>query len=301
MRIVDAHHHLWDLRRGYYPLLHGAARPRPGDVRHSDANYLPEHYRADIGGHDVVATVHVEAAHDPDEPVSETRWLAGLHRTADMPTAVVAYVDLRSSGLERTLDAHLNHPLVRGVRQMLDVDPRGGELHEALDDDRWRAGLRTVADLGLVFLAQVDTTQLGRLAEVVSEVPALKVVLCHAGLRGPDALSDRGRWVAGLERLAAASPNLTVAVSGLASLVPAWHRRLAADVTRTVLDVVGPRRAMFASNFPVDRTRVTFDQLVAAALEATAGLPAPERAEFFAGTATRTYRLPASGPGPGVV
>lgn len=301
MRIVDAHHHLWDLRRAYYPLLHGPTRPRPGHRHDGAGSYLPQHYRADVRGHDVVATVHVEGAHDPDDPVGETRWLAGLRHSAGLPAAVVAYADLRSPGLDQILDGHLRHSGVVGVRQMLDVDPRGGRPpHDALDDERWLAGLRTVADRGLVFLAQVDTTLLDRLAEVVAALPTLEVVLCHAGLRGPGALSDRRRWVAGLERLAA-SPGVTVAVSGVASLVPTWDHALAAEVARAVLDVVGPRRAMFASNFPVDRAKVTFGQLVAAAGAATAHLPAPSRAEFFAGTATRTYRLPGSVAGPGVV
>ncbi|TDE14191.1 amidohydrolase family protein [Jiangella asiatica] len=299
MPIVDAHHHLWDLARGYYPLRHGPTRPGP--ARDGAGSYLPAHYRHDVRGYDVVATVHVEAAHDPDDPVAETRWLAEQRRATAIPTVIVGYADLRSPLLQDTLDGHLRHAEVRGIRQMLDVDPlSGGPLRDALGDDRWVAGLRSVADRGLVFVAQLDTEELPRLAEVLSGLRDLRVVLCHAGLRGPGALSDRRRWVTGLERLAAC-PNVTVAVSGLGSLLPAWDHTLAASVTRTVLDVLGPRRAMFASNFPVDRPVVTFGQLVAAARTATAHLPVAEQQEFFAGTAQRVYRLPSSVRRPGVV
>lgn len=289
MRIIDAHQHFWDPRHRHYPLLHAPSRGTPH--RDGAGSYLPADYLRDVHGHAVTGTVHIEAAHDPDDPIGETRWLEQQTRLAGLPTAMVAYADLRSPDLAAVLDAHLSHRGVRGIRQMLDIDPRDhGPLHDALDDDVWLAGLRAVAERGLCFLAQVDTAALPRLAAVVAEFPELTVVLCHAGLRGAGAIERWDQWVSGLERVAAC-PNVVVTVSGLAGVTSRWDHTLATRVTRTVLDVAGPDRVMFGSNYPVDRTTVTFGELVSTAAEATRYLTAAERAQFFAGTAQRVYHL----------
>lgn len=289
MQIIDAHQHFWDPRHRYYPLLHGGSRDTP---RRDDVDcYLPADYLRDVNGHDVAGTVHIEGAHDPDDPVGETRWLHQQARTTGLPTAMVAYADLRSPDVAEVLDAHLSHREIRGVRQMLDIDPRGrGPLHDALDDYAWRCGLQAVAERGLCFVAQVDTAALPRLAAVVAEFQELTVVLCHAGLRGVDAVERWDQWVAGLERIAAC-PNAVVTVSGLAGATSRWNHALSRQVTQTVLDIAGPERVMFGSNFPVDRTMVTFGELVRVAAEASQHLAPAERAAFFAGTARRVYRL----------
>ncbi len=83
-RIVDAHHHLWNLDRNYYPWL--SDRPEEhfflGDYGALKKNYLPDDYRRDAAGFDVVATVHCEAEWDREDQVGETRWLSDDGRSA---------------------------------------------------------------------------------------------------------------------------------------------------------------------------------------------------------------------------
>ena len=53
----------------------------------------------------------------------------------------------------------------------------------------------------------------------------------------------------------------------------------------------GPERAMFESNFPVDKGSCGYAPLWNAFKRITAGCSAAEKAALFAGTATKFYRL----------
>ena len=80
MKIVDAHHHFWDLERNPHPWLteDGKIPFRYGDYASIRRNYLPDDFRADSAAFDIVGSVHVEAEWDPSDPVGETRWLLSL-------------------------------------------------------------------------------------------------------------------------------------------------------------------------------------------------------------------------------
>ena len=105
--IVDAHHHLWDLRANYYPWLSDRIGPRMyGDYSAIRRDYLVDDFRGDIGALPVRKSVHVQAEHDAADPVRETRWLqavADAPGSGGYPHAIVAYADL--SAPERDVDA----------------------------------------------------------------------------------------------------------------------------------------------------------------------------------------------------
>jgi predicted TIM-barrel fold metal-dependent hydrolase len=61
----------------------------------------------------------------------------------------------------------------------------------------------------------------------------------------------------------------------------------------TVIDLFGPHRTLFESNFPVDRSTVSYDVLWNAFKRITGDFTPDERSAMFAGTAKRAYRLDA--------
>ena len=92
LRIVDAHHHLWDLEGSIrYPWLTEPHPSRHGDYSAFCRTYLPDEYRRDTALHDVIATVHVEAECARDQQVDETRWLTELNARYGMPNVIVAH------------------------------------------------------------------------------------------------------------------------------------------------------------------------------------------------------------------
>ena len=63
------------------------------------------------------------------------------------------------------------------------------------------------------------------------------------------------------------------------------------DLLDWCLQTFGPSRCMFESNFPVDGETCSYGVLWNAFKKASAGYTADERADLFAGTARRTYRI----------
>ena len=59
----------------------------------------------------------------------------------------------------------------------------------------------------------------------------------------------------------------------------------------TCIDVFGAERAMFGSNFPVDKLHKTWNEIWSAYEEIAARLSDAEQARLFAGTAADFYRL----------
>ena len=116
--IADAHHHLWDLSHGIYPWL--GDRPNEsfflGDYAAIRRNYLPHDYRADASSHNVAWTVHVEAEWDRTQQVRETEWLSSVADEHGMPHVLVAHAWFDDPSIEAVLEAHCQHPLVRGIR-----------------------------------------------------------------------------------------------------------------------------------------------------------------------------------------
>ena len=92
--IVDAHHHLWDLeneKTKYSWLMVKEGEAFFGDYGAIRKSYLLDDYLKDAKNQNLIKSVHVQAEHDDDSPVSETEW---LQKTADnhnsnLPNAIV--------------------------------------------------------------------------------------------------------------------------------------------------------------------------------------------------------------------
>ena len=115
-------------------------------------------------------------------------------------------------------------------------------------------------------------------------------MLEHAGWPDGTGSEERAAWESAVAALAG-HENVTCKVSGLGMVT---HSLAAAELRpwiETCLQAFGPGRCLFGGNFPVEAMYGTYDELLAAYLEATAGLSEAEREAFFAGNARRAYRL----------
>jgi predicted TIM-barrel fold metal-dependent hydrolase len=289
-RIVDAHLHLWDLDVLPYPWLDD---PGCEPLR---ADYLPDDLRADSEGLDLAATVHVQAemSHELD-PVSETSWLAELARDGEpaVPTVCVGYADLRRPDLDDVLARHQEYAFFRGVRQEAWFDPQSTRAdvprENLLDDPRWVRGLDRLALRGLSFDLLVWDHQLRQAATIFRELPDLTLVLEHLGV--PPAAQYLDRWRQGLRQFARQVPWARLKLSALGM---AGGRDVARPLIREAIEIFGPDRCLFASNFPVERPALSYRGVWATYDAVTADLSLSERAALFAGTATRIYRIPAT-------
>jgi predicted TIM-barrel fold metal-dependent hydrolase len=293
-RIADSHHHLWDLRLNRYPWLQGEPEDPadPSGVGMLQRDYLVTDLLADTAGLPLVSSVHVEAAHDPADPVHETRWLQAVSDRHGFPAVIVAAATLETPDAADVLAAHREHAAVRGIRQMLDRNPVSGVSQETalMDDPKWRRGFARLAPLGLSFDLQVLPSQLDVAARLAADFADTVFVLNHGGYHVPASAQQRDLWRRGVGLLAR-QPNVVVKLSGYDAVDPDWSGDGYADYARTLLDAFGVDRVLFGSNFPVDRRTISYPALVAATVAVTSELTADERDRLFYRNTVRTYRI----------
>ncbi|WP_175835465.1 amidohydrolase family protein [Burkholderia anthina] len=296
-RLVDAHHHLWQLGTGArYPWLqeqYDPARFMFGDYAALRRDFGVADLRHAAQGAPIVASVHVEAERAHDEALAETRWLHEVAAAHGLPSAVVAWVDLLAGDAAERLAEQAAWPRVRGVR----FKPRTAASADAavdgpgtLRDPRWPAALERLAAHGLSWDLRVPFWHLGEAAALLADTPGVDVVLEHTGL--PWDRSDAGlaRWRSGMEALAAL-PRVSVKISELGLRDAVWNDADNARIIRDTIAIFGWARCLFASNFPVAGLRVSYPALLRTFARAMAGLDDVARDAIWHDNAMRVYRI----------
>jgi len=296
--VIDAHHHIWDLQANHHPWLSEEPPPpfRYGDSRPLRRTYMPADYRRDAAGQNVVATIYMEAEHDPADPLRETRWVHEVAARDGLPQAMAGAAFLDREDAAAIIRAQAGFPLVRSLRHK----PRGVATPEAYDPAHripgsmrcaaWRAGYRHLAANGLFFELQTPWWHLGDALELAREVPETLIVLNHLGLPADRSASGLAGWREAMARLSDA-PNIRVKLSGICVPGQRWTPELNGWVVLEAVRLFGAARCMWASNFPVDGLVSGFAEILGAMRAITADLPRADRLRIFHGTAAETYRI----------
>lgn len=268
--IVDAHHHLWDVSRGY-PWLDGL----PAINR----TFTTADLRETLAANGIDHTILVEAGRcDPGEA---TEFLALAAETPEI-AGVVAWCDLAFPQLpfsERLVGAR--------AQIQAETDPLYLSRPEILQ------GLLTIAERNLTFDLVVRVEQLRACARAAATTPQLTFVLDHLGKPSiRDGASGLAAWRAAVTPLAEL-PNVYAKLSGLVTEAD-WNTWRPSDLfpfIDSALDLFGPQRLMFGSDWPVCLLASSYERVLAALSDNLQTLAAAERDEIFSGTAIRAYRL----------
>lgn len=294
--IVDCHHHFWDLDRSYYPWL---CDPVPVKFRYGDylaikRNYMPPDYLRDAGANRVVKTVHEEAWWNPADPVGETRFVEAVAAQFGWPMALVGNGPLGRDDIDEVLVGHAASSLARGIRNFPAAAASAREARRgapgSMDDPKWRRGYALLAQYGFSCDLQTPWWHLDAMAELAADFPRTQIVIVHAGLpndRSPEGLTG---WRRALEYVAA-RPNVAIKISGLGQPGLPWTLEANRPVIRDAIALFGADRAMFASNYPVDRIVGTFASIYDGFRAAVADRSESEWRKLFHDTAERIYRL----------
>lgn len=293
--LVDAHHHIW--RQADLAWLQGPPQPRIfGEYAAIRRDYRIEEYMAEARAAGVVRSVYVQTNWPAGREAEEVAWVQSVADRHGFPHAIVGYADLAGAAVGAALDRMMKHSRLRGIRQQLHWHEkdlyRFAARPDLMDDPAWRAGLGEVARRGLLFELQVFAGQMEASARLVRDFPHATFVLMHAGMledRSPDGWT---RWRAGMRALAA-TPNVHVKLSGLGTFARACSVELWSPVIRETVELFGPARCMFGSNFPIEKLWTTYEDVARVTAESVAGLSADDRRAVLHDTAARVYRLAA--------
>jgi predicted TIM-barrel fold metal-dependent hydrolase len=298
MKIVDAHHHLWDLEANRYPWLSPATRHPAGDLTPICKSYLLADFLEDARNQELAKSVHLQAEIDHADALEETAWLQRIADDPDsggFPDGIVAFADLADPRIETVLEAHARYPNVRGIRFLLNYE-KGAPLYCAttrgdwLTDPQWRRGYALLEKYGLSFDLQIFWQQMTDAADLARAFPNVQLILNHTGMpRSADPDYVVG-WRRGMRTLAEA-PNVAAKISGLAMFHHGWTPAVIRPFVLDTIEIFGPERCMLASNFPVDKLQSSYDALWSAFDRITAGFSEPERRALFHDNAIGYYRL----------
>lgn len=291
--IVDAHQHFWDPTRHYYPWLNDEP-PIPfryGDYRAIRRRYLPPDYLADAAPTAIVKSVYVEAEWDPRDPVGEMRYIEELRQEHGLPSVAVAQAWLDAPDAPRVLEQQAAFPFVRSVRHKPRANRAPGEgAPGGTTDANWRAGFRGLSRLGLRFDLQTPWWHLSEAARLASDFPDTRIILNHAGLPADRSAEGIAGWKRAMTAFAAC-PNVAVKISGMGQPGAPWTVAANRDIVRTVIDLFGVERCMFASNFPVDSLCATFATIFGGFREIVRDFPADALRALFHDNAMRIYAI----------
>ena len=297
MQVVDPHIHLWDLKTHHYPWLANPGVSFVGDARELKHDYLLADLLREAGEVEVLKVVHVEANHDPADPVEETRWLQGLANEAGsrgMPDGIVAGVDLSAPDATQVLEGHAAFANTRGIRQILNVhenklfDYIGRHL---MRDSVWRENFALLRRYDMSFDMQIYPSQMDEAVALAQAHADTQIIINHAGMFvDRSSVAGYRAWRDGMRKLAGC-PNVTVKLSGFAMFDHQWTVESLRPYVLETIDAFGVERAMFASNFPVDRLFGSYEDLWRAYASIVADASVAEKDALFRRNAERVYRI----------
>ena len=298
-KIIDTHHHLWDLKKLSYPWLMNHVDTFLGNYDKIRKNYLLNDFVKDSELIKLDKSVHIQAELDhKNDPVIESKWLQSIsddHKNyRNLPNGIIGYADLYSSDIGDILKRHKKVKNFRGIRQMLNFanDKRLCliESDNVMSDINWRKGFRELLYHDLSFDLQIWPWQLKEASILAKDFPEIKIILNHTGL--PIGLNKEIKtiWKSGLEDFSN-TKNTFIKISGLTGMNQEWNYNTIKHYVLDTIDIMGVKRCMLGSNFPVDRLSVEYKELWDMYNEILLDFKSAERNHIFFRNAERIYDI----------
>ncbi|MCC5875140.1 MAG: amidohydrolase family protein [Candidatus Sumerlaeia bacterium] len=274
---IDSHQHFWKVDRNDY---HWMTPDIP--VLHRD--YLPEDLEPQLRKCGIDSTILVQAA----QTEAETEWLLGLAESHDFIAGVIGWLDMDSPSFPDKLDRFCENSSFLGVRPML----------QDLEDDAWIVrpwvlqNLSHLAERNVPFEFLTYTRHLPHVVTALEKSPGLHAVVDH--LSKPEIKTGNlDPWRELMARVAS-FPNVSCKVSGMITEAD-WNHWRPEDLrpyVLHVLEVFGPERIMWGSDWPVCRCAGEYaEALNAARTILDERLTPTQQAQFYGGNAARFYGI----------
>lgn len=299
IKIVDAHHHLWDLSNKdtkYSWLMVTEGEAFFGDYAAIRKNYLLEDYIEDTKNQNIIKSVHVQAEHDDDKPVNETAWLQSLADThsSKLPNAIVAFADFSKNNVSEILDAHQEYKNTRGIRQILSYNKDEPKYSHATEDfmknSTWVENFKYIRNRNLSFDIQIYKHQMEDAVNLANKYNDVLFILNHTGEPCYQSKEYIESWEQNMKKLAKCE-NVVAKISGLGMFDPNWTIDSTRIFVEKTIQIFGIERCMFASNFPVDKIFNSFDTYWNSFKEITKNYSENDKKLLFSSNAEKYYRI----------
>ena len=281
--IIDAHHHFWDPATAEYPWM-------TDEVAAIRRRFGPEDIAPLLTETGIERTILVQTRSSADE----TREFLSTAAANPFIAGVVGWVDLTSASIADDIAALREAPggeRLVGIRhQVHDEADASWLLRPAV-----QRGVAAVGRAGLVYDLLVRPRELPAALETVRAMPDVRFVIDHIA-KPPIASGVLQPWatlIAPFGDLA----NVSCKVSGMVSEAN-WARWQPSDFdpfVRHAIEVFGPDRLMFGSDWPVCLLAASYRDVYTLATGLLSGLSTAERAAVLGETALSVYGLGSAG------
>ncbi|MCH2113976.1 MAG: amidohydrolase family protein [Pirellulales bacterium] len=277
--MIDAHQHFWDRTR----IDFDHAWQEGSGMEKICRSFLPTDLKPLLEGAGVDRSVFVQTQHK----LEENRWALGLAEQYDFIAGVVGWIDLASSACEQQLLEFEDCPKFVGVRHVTQDEPDDDFI---VRSDVLR-GLKILEKHEVPFDLLFFVKHLHHAERLGRELPDLPMVIDH--IAKPEIKSGRiDNWRSSFSR-AASCDNIYCKLSGMITEAD-WENWKPSDLkpyVETALDLFGPERLMYGSDWPVCELAGSYQQQFDAVCEAVGPLGESEVTAIFGGTAARFYGL----------
>ncbi|MCL1123829.1 amidohydrolase family protein [Shewanella surugensis] len=265
-KIIDPHLHLFNLTQGDYHWLSQESPPFWPNKKRIHHNFSEQALTLD-NPLELAGFVHIEAGFDNNQPWREIAWLESSCR---LPFKAVAGIDL-------TLDENV---FIQRIQQLLSYHSVVGCRH-ILDEQAYHLLSQTKVQNNLAYLAKnqlsfdlqmplADEKSMGLLMYLLNRLPALRLIINHAGWPPKQAMSSTigaanqqeiwQHWQAGLETLSQ-YPHCAIKCSGWELINEDYKIEGLQAIISQCMATFGEQRVMLGSNFPLVLFQQRYNEL----------------------------------------
>jgi L-fuconolactonase len=286
---IDCHQNFWHFESQDFPWI---SEDMPILRRHQ----RPADSRPGMDSCGALCVIAVQARCSPEE----TDFLLDLAASHPHILGVVGWADLTSATLEEDLERWHGQEKLKGFRHFLQYEP---DLNALISNPAFNQGVMCLQRQQLIFEVLVFAHQLPTMLDFCTRHDQHALVLDHVGkpaLRDwLTATETRRQWTRDLQQLARL-PHVSCKLSGLVTQTDWQHQDdpSVSDIAHieqcfdVALDVFGPERLMFGSDWPVCQMAVNYQGVHAIAQRwASSRLDPEQQQAFWGGNAVRIYGL----------
>lgn len=288
--IIDAHFHLWRYDPARYPWL-APAQPDNG-LAPLRRDHTPADYAALARASGITSSIHIEANWNPDDPVAETEWLCGLKRDAAVANRLIAHAPMSEPHAEAILERQASFEPVVGIRDIMmwHPDPARSRISDRglMENSVWLRNFAALSRLNLSFELLISPWQTDEAFRLAAKFPDTPIIIGHCGAPIDRDSEGMQRWCHGLRRLSDA-PNMFIKISDPVAYDNDWSIDSLRMIVLECIEVFGPDRVMFGTDYPVANLHIGFAQWVDVFRNITQAFSESEKSMIFQGTALRVY------------
>jgi L-fuconolactonase len=275
---IDAHHHLWHYNKQEHDWIGAGMETIARDFTASDL-------QAELAPCEISGSIVVQAC----QTLRETEWLLDLAADSPLIRGVVAWAPIADRNFPKVLEALKTHKKLKGLRHVIQAEPDD----EFILRSDFNAGIGALAGSGLIYDILIYERHLPAAMKFVDRHPGQIFVLDHlAKPRIKEQLLEP--WRTNLFELAKRE-NVYCKLSGMVTEASRdnWSAADLRPYIDAALEVFGPSRLMFGSDWPVCLLACSYQRWMETVTGFLRELSLAEQDLVFGGVACKVYSLSA--------